>query len=276
MSHKEGGRLNRVANTPFSGVDIVPIDLLGEESVDSSPNWHNVIRSSDMKIADKVREASFISRQNRFACLVDLSGGKETVYLPNSGRLNRVLSLGQTVFVVERPSLLRRTRYDLVAASLDGTIVSVDARVPGALIREALLRGALPPFAAYSSIQPEVARGRSRLDFLLSNASSQCFLEVKSVTLAEGGRALFPDSPTLRGRRHLHSLVWAKRDGYAAAMAFVIQHEDVNGFSPNDAIDAEFGHGLRAAQSQGVDIYAYRCRVSPGEIELLGEVPIHL
>ena len=47
-----------------------------------------------MRIADNIKEATFLSRQNRFACLVKLSHGKEMVYLPNSGRLDSVLFPG--------------------------------------------------------------------------------------------------------------------------------------------------------------------------------------
>ena len=229
-----------------------------------------------MRISDNIKEATFLSRQNRFACLVKLSHGKEMVYLPNSGRLDSVLFPGQRVFLAEKPSPFRTTRYDLVAARANGTVVSVDSRVPGELVHQALCQQALPPFAQYSSIRREVPRGRSRLDFLLSGPRSQCFLEVKSVTLVAGGKALFPDAPTVRGRKHLESLTWARREGYAAAVVFVIQREDVEAFSPNDAIDADFGSALREAKRHGVDIYAYRCKVSPKEIELADQVAIHL
>jgi len=229
-----------------------------------------------MKIADQIREASFLRRENRFACLVEVEGSKERVYLPNSGRLNSLLFPGQTVFLAERSSSSRRTRYDLVMTILNGKSVSVDARVPGELVYQALRQRTLPQFGVYSTIRREVAFGKSRLDFLLSSHTSLCFLEVKSVTLVQKGRALFPDAPTLRGRRHLKSLTWAKKEGYEAAILFVIQRQDAESFSPNDAVDAEFGHVLREAQLQGVDVYAYRCKVSPKEIELAEQVPIHL
>ncbi len=229
-----------------------------------------------MKVADQIREAGFLRRENRFACLVELKGSKERVYLPNSGRLNSLLFPGQTVFLAERLSSSRKTRYDLVMTILNGKLVSVDARVPGELVYQALCQRSLPQFGDYSSIQREVAFGGSRLDFLLSSHIPQCFLEVKSVTLVQEDRALFPDAPTLRGRRHLKSLTWAKKEGYEAAILFVIQREDAESFSPNDAVDAEFGHVLREAQLQGVDTYAYRCKVSPREIDLAEQVPIHL
>ena len=42
--------------------------------------------------------------------------------------------------------------------------------------------------------------GRKRADFLLGRGDTRCLVEVKSVTLVEGGVALFPDAPTARGR----------------------------------------------------------------------------
>ena len=216
------------------------------------------------------------SRQNRFACMVELQGNKERVYLPNSGRLDSVLLPGQRVFLAEKASSSRRTRYDLVMTSSNGTLVSVDSRIPGELVCQALYQRALPQFGEYFSIRREVAFGRSRFDFLLSRDSAQCFLEVKSVTLVHENRAAFPDAPTLRGRRHLESLVHAKKEGYESAILFVIQREDANCFFPNDEVDPDFGQALRAAQLQGVAVYAYRCKVDLKEIELAEQLPVYL
>jgi sugar fermentation stimulation protein A len=229
-----------------------------------------------VKITDQLKEADFLKRENRFACLVELQGTEEMAYLPNSGRLDSVLHPGQKVFLIERASPSRSTNYDLVMTSLNGTMVSVDARVPEKLVYQALYQRVLPQFSSYLSIRREVAFGRSRLDFLLGNNSAQCFLEVKSVTLKHGKGAAFPDAPTLRGRRHLNSLVHAKKEGFEAAILFVIQREDVDCFFPNDKIDPDFGQALRAAQLQGVSIYAYRCKVNPEEIELAGQLPVYL
>jgi sugar fermentation stimulation protein A len=207
---------------------------------------------------------------------VKLGRRTETVYLPNSGRLETVLLAGTRVFVVERESPSRTTKYDLAVAALDSGFVSVDDRVPAELVNDALVKGTLSPFVQYSTIRREVARGRSRLDFLVSSRVSECFLEVKSVTLVQDGVARFPDAPTLRGRQHVQSLIWAKKEGYQAAVVFVIQREDAESFSPNDEIDPEFGQAVRQAHRAGVGLYAYRCEVGPREIELTGQVPVKL
>ena len=229
-----------------------------------------------MKLADEVRQGTFLRRETRFTCLVKLGRRTETVYLPNSGRLETVLLAGTRVFVVERESSSRTTKYDLAVATLDGGFVSVDDRVPAELVNDALVKGTLSPFVQYSTIRREVARGRSRLDFLVSSRVSECFLEVKSVTLVQDGVARFPDAPTLRGRQHVQSLIWAKKEGYQAAVVFVIQREDAESFSPNDEIDPEFGQAVRQAHRAGVGLYAYRCEVGPREIELTGQVPVKL
>jgi sugar fermentation stimulation protein A len=229
-----------------------------------------------MKFADRLLQASFVRRENRFSCVVRLAGREEVVYLANSGRLETVLSSGRAVFLAERSSPQRTTRYDLVLAVIDGSYVSVDDRIPADLINQALLTGTLPGFPQYSSIRREIARGRMRLDFLLSGPNSQCFLEVKSVTLVKKGMALFPDAPTLRGKRHVESLVWAKKEGYEAAIIFVVQREDASRLSPNDQVDRNFGRALRLARLSGVGVRAYRCHVTTREISLAEEIPVSL
>jgi sugar fermentation stimulation protein A len=229
-----------------------------------------------MRFSDRLVQASFLRRENRFSCLVMIAGSNEVVYLANSGRLETVLEPGRKVFLAERSSPTRTTRYDLVLAAVGGLYVSVDDRVPSDLVNDALLKGDLPGFQNYSSIRREVARGRSRLDFLLSNSTSQCFLEVKSVTLVKRGLALFPDAPTLRGRRHIESLVWAKREGYDAAIVFVVQREDASRFSPNDEVDKGFGRALRLARLSGVGVHAYKCNVTTKAISLAEEIPVAL
>ena len=176
--------------------------------------------------------------------------------------------------MVESLSPHRRTHYDMLLIALGNIIVSVDARLPNDLVEEGLRQGILSPFKSYSQIRREVTFGHSRLDFLLQNNSQFCYVEVKSVTLVEQGRGLFPDAPTERGRQHLLSLIQARKEGHQAAIVFVVQRPDVTEFSPNDKTDPAFGLALREAQVAGVGIYAYRCTVTLREIRIEKEIPV--
>jgi sugar fermentation stimulation protein A len=43
---------------------------------------------------------------------------------------------------------------------------------------------------------------------------------------------------------------------------------------PADGIDAEYGRTLREAIAAGVEVLAYRAKVSPGEIRLSRRIPV--
>lgn len=232
------------------------------------------LRLVRLRIGRELREGVFRRRLTRFSALVERGGREEMAYLPNSGRMRELLLPGRTVLLAEQAPGRRKTRYDLVMVAQDGFLVSVDARLPSVVIQEALKASALPPFAHYHSLRREATFGDSRLDFLLSDGTQDCLLEVKSVTLIREGVALFPDAPTLRGTRHLRTLIRAKQEGYEAAVIFLVQREDALCFRPNDATDPAFGHALRQAREAGVGIYCYRCEIAPEEVRLVGEVPL--
>jgi len=229
-----------------------------------------------LRLPDFLVKGVFLERTNRFVCWVEVEGRTEKAHLANSGRLKELLVPGRPVYLEESFSPHRRTHYDMLLIALDNTVVSVDARLPNDLVEEGLRQGILEPFKRYSQIRREVTFGHSRLDFLLQNNGQCCYVEVKSITLVEHGKGLFPDAPTERGRQHLLSLIQARKDGHQAAIVFVVQRPDVTGFSPNDKTDPAFGLALREAHKAGVGIYAYRCTVTLREIRIEKEIPVWL
>lgn len=226
-------------------------------------------------------EGRFIKRLNRFAALVDVDRREYLAHIPNSGRLGELLVPGYRVLLAPAPTrterkAARKTAYDLALVDTGGALASADARLPNRLVAEALAAGQLPQFAGYPDIRPESTFGDSRLDFRLSGPAGVCYIETKSVTLVEDGTALFPDAPTLRGVKHLHSLITAQADGCAAAVIFVIQRADAHAFTPHDAADPLLGQTLRQAVTAGVSAYAYRCHLDEQSITLADAIPVLL
>ena len=68
----------------------------------------------------------------------------------------------------------------------------------------------------------------------------------------------------------------AQKEGYEAAICFVIQMQDVLSFSPNDRTHPEFGAVLRQAAQAGVQVLALDCQVTPDALTLREPVPIDL
>lgn len=221
-----------------------------------------------MRIEQPLVPAAFVTRDNRFRATVNVGGRCVKAHVPNSGRLHELFISGQPILLAHRPAAHRVTDYDLVMVQLGDTLVSMDARLPTRLFREALEHGTVDAFADYSTVFPEVVFGDSRLDFRLEGDRGLCYVEVKSVTLVEDGCGLFPDAPTLRGQRHLDELMAAREQGCRAAVVFVIQRPDARRFRPHPTADPAFANRLRTAAEAGVELYAYTCNVSPERVTI--------
>jgi sugar fermentation stimulation protein A len=222
-----------------------------------------------IRFVDGLVEATFLMRDNRFRTTVALNNGSRvSCYLPNSGRLRELLEPGRRVLLRPVTSSSRTTGFDLVLVDVGGTLVSTDARLPNTLVAEALRADRLAPFTDYDHVLQEVRYHESRLDFVLLRENQRCFIEVKSVTLVEEGLALFPDSPTTRGHRHVQELRRAVSEGDRAAVIFVVQREDAQAFTTNDKSDPQFAQALVGAIKEGVEVYAYGCRVSRNQVRL--------
>lgn len=230
-----------------------------------------------VQLGDSLVEGRFVARDNRFRVTIDLEGDPVWAHLPNSGRLGELLVPDRRVLLAERAGAKRKTRYDLCLVELDGTWVSVDARLPNDLVEEALGAGQIAPLSGYSTVRREVPFGNSRLDFLLQATGRRpCLVEVKSVTLVLDELGCFPDAVTARGRRHVNELAESLQAGYRSAVLFVVQRDDAIGFRPHDESDPAFGRALRAAAARGVEVYCYGCQVAPGSVQIVDALPVHL
>lgn len=224
----------------------------------------------------KTEKARFIRRLNRFVAEVEVDGRKMMAHVPSSGRMFELLVPGADVYVSRSDNPARKTDCTLLLVRFGTILVSIDSLLPNRIVYQALREGSLPWFSSLNDVKREVPFGESRFDFLLGKGGTRCFLEVKSVTLAEGGVALFPDAPTARGARHLRELIAAVKAGYRAGVIFVAQRNDVNRFSPNDTQDEIFGEALREAASAEVEVYALTCKVSVSHIELDRPITVDL
>ncbi len=222
-------------------------------------------------------EGRFIKRLNRFAALVDVEKREYLAHVANSGRMGELLVPGYRVLLRPAPTGAgRKTAFDLALVDTGDALSSADARLPNALVAEAIAEGRMPQFTDYPVVFRERAFGESRLDFMLEGPPGLCFVETKSVTLVEDGVGLFPDAPTIRGVKHLRSLMAAMDAGHRAGVIFVIQRADADAFAPHDVADPLLGETLRQAVSRGVEVWAYRCQVDERVIALSDQIPVRL
>jgi sugar fermentation stimulation protein A len=232
-----------------------------------------------MRFRSRLVEGRLIRRYKRFLADIQLEGaGVVTAACPNTGSLMGCCDAGNRVWLSESDSATRKYRHTWELVQVGKVIVGINTGLPNALVAEGIAEGTIGELAGYSSLRREVTYGEeaSRVDFVLEGARRKpCYVEVKNVTAAASrGVALFPDCVSERGSRHLRELIRLKAQGLRPVQVFCVQRGDVREVRPADGIDFEYGRMLRAAIGAGVEVLAYRARVTPEEIRLAERIPV--
>ena len=230
---------------------------------------------------ENICRGNFIDRPNRFIAEVIVDGQKVRAHVKNTGRCRELLIPGAEVFLEDHVLRMgsRKLRYSLIGVKKGEKMVNMDSQAPNKVCEEALEERKLHPpcMGELALIRREKTFGSSRFDFYLEGKDGEKgFMEVKGVTLEDGGIARFPDAPTERGVKHIFELIRAVKEGYRGFILFVIQMEGIECFTPNDDTHRAFGDALRAAEKEGVKIIAHECRVTEDKIELSRQIPVKL
>ena len=231
-----------------------------------------------MRFRGPLAEGRLLRRYKRFLADVQLEGGVVTAACPNTGSMLGCCEPGSRVWLSESDNAARKYRHTWEIVEACGVMVGINTGLPNALVAEAISQGAIAELGGYASVRREVRYGeeQSRVDFVLESPDrAACWLEVKNVTAAvTRGVAFFPDCVTDRGSRHLRELIRLTAQGLRPVQLYCVQRADVREVRPADGIDPEYGRTLREAIGAGVEVLAYRAKVSPGEITLSRRIPV--
>ncbi len=217
-----------------------------------------------MRFPGSLHRGRLVRRYRRFLADVDLAeGGRVTAHCANPGSMLGVSRPGSAVYLTRHDDPKRKLAWSLEAIRVGRIWVGIHTLRTNRVVEEALLRRRVAPLRAYGAIRREPRwTPRSRADFLLeAEGLPPCWVEVKNVTLAHGALALFPDSVTERGRRHLARLTERAAAGDRAVLLLAAARSDVRRVGPADGIDPAYGAALRDAAARGVEILGYGMRV---------------
>ena len=220
---------------------------------------------------------TLIKRYKRFLADVRLDDGTEVVaHCTNSGSMKSCLENGAEVYLSPVNDPKRKTKFTWEMIKINGDWVGINTGNPNKLAFEAISAGVIPELTGYTNVKREVTFSDSRFDIFAENDNEQCFVEVKNVSLKEGKYALFPDSVTTRGQKHLRTLMEVKAKGMRAVMLYIIQRSDVEIFAPAAEIDAKYAEILKEAVSAGVEVIPMQAKVTPEKIELIKKLPFEI
>ncbi len=225
-----------------------------------------------------------VKRYKRFLADIELETGELiTAHCPNTGPMTGVCHIGGRVQVSHSNDPKRKLAYTWELAEVQDTVptwVGVNTALPNRVVKSMLEHRLLPELGDYTTIRPEVRYGgdnKSRIDFVVSDddAQTSTYIEVKNTTWAQGTLALFPDTVTTRGQKHLKELM-ALMPSARGVMLYFINRGDCTTFAPGDAADPTYGKLLRQAIAQGVQVLPCRFEITPTGIRYLGLAPLIL
>lgn len=222
-------------------------------------------------IYKNVKEGVFLSRPNRFIANVEIEGRVEICHVKNTGRCKELLIPGVRAYVCKSENPNRKTAYDLIGVYKGKKLFNIDSNAPNKVFYEWLCK-----FDEIAFIKPECRFGNSRFDFYIETKDKKVFIEVKGVTLEKNGVMTFPDAPTVRGVKHINELISCVETGYEGVIAFVVQTDFGEYFTPNRDTHPEFADALKRAAEKGVKIICFTCDVTPDALSIKDELEIKL
>lgn len=228
---------------------------------------------------------TLLKRYKRFMADIELESGEViTAHCPNTGPMTGVCIPGNRVMVSKSDNPKRSLPYTWelieVQDNAQPAWVGVNTALPNRVIKSALEAQLFPELNPYNSIHPEVRYGqdnKSRIDFVLKGESDQrpVYVEVKNTTWAIDDLALFPDTVTTRGQKHLKELTQLLPDT-RAVMLYFINRGDCPQFAPGDRADPTYGELLREAIAAGLEVLPCRFQITPAGIHYLGLAELQL
>jgi len=229
-----------------------------------------------MKFSKSLIKGKIIKRYKRF--FIDIKLNKEVViaHCPNTGSMMGLLEKDNEVFISKNDNPKRKLKYTLEIIKVKKNLVGVNTHFANKIAYHGLTNNLVNELKNNDSIKPEVFFNKeTRFDFLIEKDKQKIFLEVKNVTLFRNKKiAEFPDSVTLRGSKHLKTLIDAIKKGYKSYLLFLVQIEKVENFKIAKDIDREYYENYLLAKKAGVKFLAYRCKINSKEIKIEKKINI--
>ena len=221
-----------------------------------------------MEFTKSLIKGKLIKRYKRFFTDIRLKKKVVTAHCPNTGSMKGLLEKGNDVYVLPNNNPKRKLKYGLEIIKTRKNLVGVNTHLANKIAYHALKNNLVKELKNNDEIKPEVFfNKKTRFDFLIRKNKQKSFLEVKNVTLFRNkDTAEFPDAVTDRGSKHLLTLIDAIKKGYKAYLLFLIQIQNMEYFKIAKDIDPLYYKNFLLAKQAGVNMLAYRAKISTSKI----------
>lgn len=221
-----------------------------------------------MKVIDlgEVIECIFIRRENRFVGRA-ICGSQETiVHINNTGRLLDVLYGGSRILCTRIEG--RKTKLRVIGSYVDGDMWTlIDTKMQERAFVASVEKNLIEWLEGYKVYKRDVEIKGTKIDFLLRRSDREALVELKSAVYFHSSdmSARYPDTISLRGRRHIEIL--SELEGRDRYLVFIAGHPLARIFGPS-SVDPLLPSLLRKASMAGIYIKAIKFYIDNNSIVL--------
>jgi sugar fermentation stimulation protein A len=228
-----------------------------------------------MKFRSPLIAGTIVKRYRRSLADVRLDNGNlVTVHSPALGPMMGCYRPGMPVLLSDSQDASRKHALTWELISIDDTWIGINPSVARRVLQESIESGKIPSLASYQ-IQRETRYGLNRrTDLILQGMENNCFINAYSVSWVENGEALFPEAPNPRVCDQITELADITAQGHRAMVFLFVQRGDAVRLRLAEDIDQTIPGALLDARTAGVEIVAYRARITREEIELGDQIEI--
>ncbi len=220
--------------------------------------------------------AKVVKRLSRVTVLIERDGKRLKAHIRNTGRLLDLIYPSSGVLIQFRRGGV--THASIVGVNVVTGVALVDTYIQAKSFEKACSLGKISWLQPYQIARKEVRINGSRIDYeLYAKGIGKGYLELKSAVYLSDGYAMYPDSPTVRGRRHILLMKELARSA-RSIITFVAAHPSAIGFKPCESGDALVARLLRDAKIHGVELRAVKMHITEGNTIVLDEdnLPVYV
>ena len=229
-----------------------------------------------MEFTKSLIKGKLIKRYKRFFIDIQLDKEIVTAHCPNTGSMKGLLDEGNDVYLLPNNDPKRKLKYGLEIIKTRKNLVGVNTHMANKIVKHGLENNLIKELKNNDLIKSEVFFNKeTRFDFLIEKNKKKSFVEVKNVSLfRDKNTAEFPDAVTARGSKHLLTLIDAINKGYKAYLLFLIQIQNMEYFKIAKDIDPLYYKNYLLAKEAGVNMLAYRVKISTNKITIEKKIKI--
>ena len=195
-----------------------------------------------------------LERVNRFTISAIIENVKTYAHLTNTGKLNDVLVYGRTSLFKRIKG--RKLEFRLIGVEDHGFYNIVDTITQNKIFERLIEKRRINKLSGCIILKRNPRVGSEVFDYILRCGDGEILVETKSAVLRSNEAAMYPDCPSLRGRRQVSKLIELTKEGVRTLLVFISALPHVKCFKPYYDGDPILYELIGKAYLNGVDIMA--------------------